>query len=83
MTGAQLEKQVAGGLGLGNDENFTQNAAQIERGRREILLEPAFAVEKDPNHVFDMNKAEDVVRIAAIDRNARTLCRGENTHHLI
>src|SRR5229473_1606897 len=80
---AQFEKQLAGRLGLGDDEHFAQNAAQIERGWREILLEPAFAIEKDPNHIFDMNEAEDVVRIAAIDRNARTLRGGENTHHFI
>src|SRR5206468_1890205 len=47
------------------------------------LLEPAFAIEKDPNHIFDMNEAEDVVQVAAINRNARTLRGGENTHHLI
>src|SRR5882762_8400852 len=67
VVGAQLEKQFAGGFGLGHDEHFAQNAAQIKRWRRQVFLETAFAIEKDPYHVLDMNKAEDVVRRGAID----------------
>src|SRR5713226_6294788 len=83
VAGAQLEKQFVGGLGLRHDEHFTQNAAQIEGRRREVFFEAAFAIKKDPYHVLDMNKAEDLVRRAAIDRDPRTLGCCENSHHLV
>src|SRR5215472_1431090 len=80
---AKLEEQLTGGLGLGDNENFTQDAPQIKRWRSEIFFKAAVAVEKNPHHVFDVYETQDMIERATINGKARTLCSGEGAHHLI
>jgi len=50
-TGAQLEKQFAGRLGLGDDEDFAQNARKSTAGARDSPR-AGVAIEKDPQSLI-------------------------------
>src|SRR5580698_9613233 len=79
-TCAEFEKQFADGLGFGNDERVTQDGAQIEFSERLAIFGAAGAIEQDPDHVLDMDEAEDVIERAFVHRNARALRGGEHGH---
>src|ERR1700746_2259743 len=51
------------------------------RGRL-VLLCGADAIEKNPDHVLDVNEAEDVVERAFVDWNPRALRGGEHAHRI-
>src|SRR5438105_3779991 len=83
MASAKLFEQFAGGFGFWNDEHFAQNAAQIEWRRRQIFGNQAFTTLQNPEHILDMNEAENVIESSAKNRNARALRGGERAQHFI
>ena len=83
VLGAKLPQELAGGLGLRDDEDLAQDAAQIEGRHSHGFLQAALAVEQNPDHVLDVNEAENVVFRTAINRQPRTLRGGEGAHHFI
>src|SRR5581483_8144989 len=80
---SQLDEQFAGRLGLRNDQNLAQDAAQIEGRHREIFLDAALAVEQHPHHVLDVHKTENMIGRASIDGDSRALRGRERFHDLI
>ena len=78
--GAKFQEQFADGLGFGNDERVAQDGAQIEFGERLMIFGAAGAIEQDPDHVLDVDEAEDVIERAFVDGNARALRGGEHGH---
>src|SRR5438477_4277489 len=83
MASAKLFEQFAGGFGFWNDEHFAQNAAQIEWRGRQIFGNQALTTLQNPEHILDMNEAENVIEGSAKNRNARALRGGECAQHLI
>ena len=67
--GAHLDKRFARELALGHDEQFAQQAAQIERLHGRALLGAAFAVDEKPEHVLNVYEAKDVIE-RGCDRRA-------------
>src|SRR5271156_1044902 len=78
--GAKFEEEFADGLGFGNDERVAQDGAQIKFGERLMIFGAARAIEEDPDHVFYMDEAEDVVERAFVHGNAGALRGGEHGH---
>ena len=52
-------------------------------GGGKFFLEAAFAIEKHPHHVFNVDEAEDVIHSFAVDGDAGTLRGGEHAHDFI
>src|SRR5271154_7216773 len=80
---AQLKKEFARGLGFRNDQHLTQHAAQSKRWRGLAFFESAFAIEKRPQHIFDVHEAENVILRATVHGNARALRGGKGAHHFV
>src|ERR1700733_6076414 len=78
--GAEFEEELADGLGLRDDQRVAENGAQIKFGERLMIFGAARAIEEDPDHVFDVDEAEDVVERAFVHGDARALGGGEHGH---
>src|SRR5580698_5196103 len=78
--GAEFEQEFADGLGFWDDERVAQDGAQIEFGERLMIFGAAGAIKEDPDHVFYVDEAEDVVERAFIHGDARALGGGEHGH---
>src|ERR1700679_2010011 len=79
-TCAEFQMEFADGLAFGNDERVTQDGAQIEFSERLAIFGAAGAIEQDPDHVLDMDKAQNVVERALEHGYARALRGGEHGH---
>src|SRR5262249_42558205 len=80
---AQLEQQLVGWLGFRNDQQFSQNSAQIEGRWRNILFHPPFTIEQHPKHVLDVHEAKNLIFGSAIHRDPRFLGGCKSAHHLV
>src|SRR5271155_1000398 len=78
--GAKFQEQFADGLGFGDDERIAQDGAQIKFREWLMIFGAAGAIEQDPDHVFYMDEAEDVIERAFVDGDARALGGGEHGH---
>ena len=78
--GAEFQEEFADGLGFGDDERVAENGAQIEFGERLVIFSAAGAIEEDPDHVFYVDEAEDVIERAFVHGDARALGGGEHGH---
>jgi len=82
--GCAIPGAIRSRVSFRDDKHFAENAAQIERRRREIFLEAALAIEENPHHVLDVDKAEYMVfPCRGIDRDSGTLRRRKGAHHFV
>src|SRR2546427_10667038 len=79
----EFRQQLACRLRLRHDEDFAKDASQIERRWRLIFCQATFTIEKNPYHVLNMYKAENLVLAASVNGNARALRRCKSAHHLV
>src|SRR5258707_709327 len=70
-------------LAFRNDENFAQDAAKIESLLRIPFRGAALAALQKPQHVLDVDEAEDVIDVSAVDGNTGTLGGGKNAENFV
>lgn len=81
-TRAKFDEQIAGGFCFGHDEHVAQERAEAKFGGGQALFGTAGAIQEDPDEVFDVDEAENVVEGAFVDGNARALGDTDHGHCL-
>lgn len=79
-TRAEFDEQIAGGFCFGDNEDIAQERPKVKLGWRQAFFRAASAVKQDPDEVFDVDEAEDVVERAFKDGNAGALGDADHRH---
>src|SRR5690348_1193789 len=77
---AEFDEKFDGGLGFGNDEDFAKHVAKLKFDGRLVLFGFARAIEQDPEQIFDVHEAENMIDGSFVNRNARALRDGDDFH---